>query len=118
MTAWIITKDNISPIFDEYEKHSHKGLGRCDKCDRGVTGPRTASEADVARLMAGEGVPFRLVDDDGEIHYYGRRLEESDAGKSYGYYDELAPLDNWGTPNSGAVSQQEKNADGVWESIN
>ena len=116
MTAWIITKDNISQLFEE--KHTHKGLGKCDKCARGTYGPSTASDADHARLMAGEGIPFRLRDDDGETHYYGRRLETSDADAGYPAENELAPLDNWGTPNSGAVIQEEKNSDGEWESIN
>lgn len=98
MAAFIITKDNI------------------DSGAVGTVGPRNASEADVARLKAGEGVPFRLLDDDREVYYYGRRLEESEA--DYYAEPELAPLDCFGTPNAGAVIQEEKNAEGKWEAIN
>lgn len=100
MTAFIITKDKI------------------DSDAVGTIGPRSASEADEARLRAGEGVAFRLLDDDREVYYYGRRLEESDADAAYHGEPELAPLDCFGTPNAGAVIQEEKNADGVWEAIN
>ena len=118
MTAWIITKDNVAPMLNEFVAHTHKGLEKCPQCDRGTIGPRGASEADIARLRAGEGVPFRLLDDDREVYYYGRRLETSDADADDPAESELAPLDNWGTPNAGAVIQEEKNSDGVWESIN
>lgn len=85
---------------------------------KGLVGPRGASDADKARLEAGEGVKFRLLDDDGEVYYYGRRLEESDADDTYYGENELAPLTDFGAPNAGCTEQQEKNKDGVWESIN
>ncbi|QOP65180.1 hypothetical protein SEA_TUCK_52 [Arthrobacter phage Tuck] len=100
MTAFIITKDKI------------------DSDAVGTIGPRSASERDEARLRAGEGVAFRLLDDDREIYYYGRRLEESDADETYDGEPELAPLDCFGTPNAGAVIQEEKDADGKWAAIN
>ncbi|QOP65106.1 hypothetical protein PQE12_gp46 [Arthrobacter phage Adumb2043] len=100
MTAFIITKDKI------------------DSDAVGTIGPRSASEADEARLRSGEGVAFRLLDDDREIYYYGRRLETSDADASYDGEPELAPLDCFGTPNAGAVIQEEKDEDGVWRAIN
>jgi len=100
MTAFIITKDKI------------------DSDAKGTIGPRSASDSDTARLKAGEGVPFRLLDDDREVYYYGRRLETSDADASYGGETELAPLDCFGGPNAGCTIQQEKNQDGVWEGIN
>ena len=108
MTAWIITKDKIADPAEPEGGHLNA---------KGLTGPRTASEEDVRRLKAGEGIPFRLLDDDGNIYYYGRRLETSDADEGYGAETEFAPLDNFGRPNAGAVTQQEKNADGVWESL-
>lgn len=110
MTAFIITKDNV-----------HKSLVDMIpdiRNDVGTVGPRDATDADEARLKAGEGVKFRLLDDDGEIYYYGLRLEESDADETYDGEPELAPLDCFGTPNAGAVIQEEKNADGKWEAIN
>lgn len=114
MTAFIITKDNVA---DEADKVAHPE-GRSNLYAKGLIGPRTASEADEARLRAGEGVPFRLLDDDRNVYYYGRRLEESDADESYYGEPELAPLDCFGTPNAGAVIQEEKNKDGKWEPIN
>jgi len=99
MTAFIITRD----VIDDGEAV-------------GTIGPRTACESDVDRLARGEGVEFRLLDDDGEVYYYGRRLEESDA--TYGGEPELAPLDCFGAPNAGCTIQEEKNKEGKWEAIN
>lgn len=114
MTAFIITKDNVA---DEADKAA-RPEGKSNLYAKGLIGPRSASEADEARLTAGEGVAFRLLDDDGNVYYYGRRLEESDADADYHGEPELAPLDCFGTPNAGAVIQEEKNADGKWEAIN
>ena len=114
MTAWIITKDKLA---SEEDKQAHPE-GKCNAYAKNLTGPRTASDKDVARLMAGEGIPFRLLDDDGEIYYYGRRLETSDADEGYYAENELAPLDNFGLPNAGCAIQEEKNKDGKWEAIN
>lgn len=105
MTAWIIVKDKI------------------ESDAVGVTGPRTASESDVKRLQAGEGVRFRMLDDDGEIYYYGRQLAESDADSGYGGETEFAPLDNFGTPNAGCTEIQfdygvkDDKGKVVWESL-
>lgn len=114
MTAFIITKDNVA---DEADKAAHPE-GQSNFYAKGLIGPRSASERDVERLRAGEGIPFRLLDDDRNVYYYGRRLEESDADATYGGEPELAPLDCFGTPNAGAVIQEEKNAEGKWEAIN
>lgn len=110
MTAFIITKDNVYKSLVDMISDIRN--------DVGTVGPRDATDADEARLVAGEGVKFRLLDDDGEIYYYGRRLEESDADKTYNGDPELAPLDCFGMPNAGAVIQQEKNANGKWEAVN
>jgi hypothetical protein len=110
MTAWIITKDKI------------------ESDAKGVTGPGMATDNDVKRLQAGEGVRFRMLDDDGEIYYYGRQLETSDCTGAYedGYYgaeSEFAPLDNFGRPNAGCTEIQfdrgAKDAKGkvIWESL-
>lgn len=117
MTAWIITKDKVA---DEADKAAHPN-GGSNLYALNLIGPSQASKHDEERLKAGEGIPFRLLDDDGEIYYYGRRLEESDCTDWYEDHigeSELAPLDNFGAPNAGCVTQQEKNADGKWESIN
>lgn len=114
MTAFIITKDKIA--WDGEPEGTNLNA-------KGLIGPRSASDADEARLRAGEGIKFRLLDDDGEVYYYGRRLETSDCTEAYedGYYggqSELAPLDCFGGPNAGCTIQEEKNEDGKWEAIN
>lgn len=114
MTAWIITQDLIA---DEEDRKAYPE-GGSNFHAVGMTGPREASEQDIARLKAGEGIEFRLLDDDREVYYYGRRLEKSDADAYYDYYTELAPLDNFGMPNAGCVIQEEKNKEGKWEAIN
>lgn len=114
MTAWIITKDKIADGSEREGTNSNA---------KGLTGPRSASENDIARLKAGEGIRFRMLDDDGEIYYYGRWLEESDAGKGYYAEPEFSPLDNFGTPNAGCTEIQydygKKDAKGkvIWESL-
>jgi hypothetical protein len=100
MTAFIITRDLID-----------------DGMAVGVVGPGNASDKDEARLKAGEGIEFRLLDDDGEVYYYGRRLEESDAGKDYEVESEFAPLECWGLPNAGCTIQEEKNKEDKWEAL-
>lgn len=114
MTAWIITKDLIA---EEEDRKAYPEGGR-NAYAVNLIGPRNASSRDIARLKAGEGIRFRLLDDDREVYYEGRRLEESDASVGYRGEDELAPLDNFGTPNAGCVIQQELNKEGKWEAIN
>lgn len=110
MTAFIITKDKVAP--------SLKDILPDIEDDVGTIGPSGASVSDMARLRAGEGIAFRLLDDDGEVYYHGRRLEHSSCDRFYGGEHELAPLDCFGTPNAGAVIQEERNKDGKWEAIN
>lgn len=115
MTAWIITEDKVA---DADDREDHEGHGGCNLYAVGLTGPQQASERDVERLKAGEGIEFRLLDDDREVYYVGRRLETSDADARYPGEPELAPLMDFGMPNAGAVIQEEKNANGEWEAIN
>ena len=112
MTAFIITRDYVA---SEQDKKDYPN-GKSNLHAKGLIGPRNASDADEARLRAGEGIKFRLLDDDGNVYYHGRRLEESDAFATYDAEHELAPLDCFGAPNAGAVTQQEKNAEGKWSS--
>lgn len=95
MTAWIITKDKVYADL--------KDLLPDIKSDKGLTGPRSASEKDLERLRNGEGKRFRMLDDDGNIYYYGRWLEDDECTAEYEGDPELAPLDNFGMPNAGAV---------------
>lgn len=124
MTAWMITKDKIAEESDIAENPE----GGCNAYAKGLTGPRTATDADIARLKAGEGKRFRMLDDDGEIYYYGRQLETSECTLEYeegffGQDSEFAPLENFGTPNAGCTEIQfdngAKDSTGnvVWETL-
>jgi hypothetical protein len=83
-----------------------------------ISGPSGITDKDKARLEAGEGIEFKLADDDGEVYYIGRRLEESSADHWYQAETELAPLDCFGGPSAGCTMQLERNAEGKWEAIN
>jgi hypothetical protein len=98
MTAWIITKDKITD----------GGTEGTNLNARMLIGPGIATPGDKARLLTGEGRRFRLLDDDGEIYYYGRQLIESECTEEYeegmfGGDSELAPLDDFGRPNAGCT---------------
>jgi hypothetical protein len=86
MYGWIITKD-------------HLGDG-----EEGIMGPSWITPDMSARLKAGEGEPFRLFDDDGELYYTGRAID------CY----EGEPLWDFGAPNAGCTYMEEK-VDGKWE---
>lgn len=79
MAHWTITKDNI------------------DGDAVGVVGPSTATLS-IDEIKA-TGQRFRLLDDDGEIYYYGRAVLDDDD-------DGFEPLDDFGTPNAGCTSIQ------------
>lgn len=115
--AWIITHVNVND------------LGEDCADEKGTMGPRRATPEMQARLQAGEGHTFRLLDDDGIWYYRGRIIFSVDGGpaqvKSFnGRYadwvvcgglqkdddadgnDEFGPLDDFGTPNAGATEIQ------------
>lgn len=107
--AWIITKD-YAPEPGAPEGTNLNAVG--------VVGPADAPDDLAARLRAGAGLRFRMKDDDGETYYDGR-LVARDMGAPiavkdaegfsgpivYGGPEELmAPLDDFGTPNAGAVT--------------
>lgn len=105
MAAFIITRDYIS-------EGSAKATG--------TIGPRNASDRDEARLRRGEGTKFRMLDDDGNVYYHGRRLDGSDCEAEYEEYNgepEFSPLDCFGRPNAGCTDIQEKDENGKWRSI-
>lgn len=72
-----------------------------------VVGPRTASDADVARLVAGEGIRFKLYDDDDELYYEGRELNDIS----------FAPLDDYGMPNAGAAHLKYLDPNKGWRTL-
>ena len=86
--AWIITKDLI------------------DTDAVGVIGPRGVSETATAKLEAGDGFKFRMLDDDGEPYYHGLSSEA----------DTFDPLDDFGMPNAGCTDIQYRGRGG-WESL-
>lgn len=113
MTAWIITKDKIADT-DEPEGTNLNA--------KGLIGPGIATENDIKRLRAGEGRKFRMLDDDGEVYYYGRVLEDDECTDEYesgmfGGDGECAPFDDFGRPNAGCTQLEYKNADGKWEGL-
>lgn len=105
MTAFIIDRDHLHAKYPELTSRI------------GTVGPSGASDRDVARLVGGEGIAFKLYDDDGILYFSGRRLEESDCDEFYDSEPELAPLDCFGMPDAGCTSQREKNDDGQWVSL-
>lgn len=114
MTAWIITKDKIA---DESEPEG------TNLNAKGLIGPGIASDRDKARLLAGEGRRFRMLDDDGEVYYYGRNLEDDDCTEAYeegmwGGDGDTAPFDDFGRPNAGCAqleyAEKDENGKTKW----
>jgi hypothetical protein len=126
--AWIIDRDHM-PDTDAPEGSYLNA--------KGLTGPSTATDALLARLKAGEGVKFRMYDDDGEIYYTGRLVladgDENVTTTTSEHYrhpivnggtvfaaDESAsfgPLRDFGTGNAGATEIRYRDAAGVWGSL-
>ena len=101
--AFLITRDFIT-------RKGEAGYGH------GVQGPRTARPETLARLDAGEGEPFRLLDDDQIVYYHGRFIDDSEA-EDYDAEPEFQPLDCYGTPNAGAAWIQYENAHAQWATL-
>ena len=90
--GWIITKDKVS-----------------EGADEGVAGPRGLEDKVFLRLKAGEGLKWRMRDDDGEVYYEGRYIGDTSE-------DLFAPLDDFGMPNAGCTDI-EYFENGKWEYI-
>lgn len=75
--AWTIDSDHIDP-------------GRPTP----KIGPSNAPTALVDRLRNGEGHPFRMYNDSGDLYYSGRIV---------GKFDGAEPLDEFGRPNAKAT---------------
>lgn len=80
--CWTITKDHIA---DETAKQGTNSNAV------GVIGPRGATMTHDEIVK--QGVKFKMYDDDGELYYEGYLV----GGNG------LEPLDDFGTPNAGAV---------------
>ncbi len=104
--GWIITKDNL------HEQWAKEGIADpSDKPAVGVIGPRSVPDSIVKQLKAGKGVPFKMYDDDGTLYYSGRYIGPMDETA-------FAPLEDFGTPDSGATSIKYRNRDtGKWETL-
>lgn len=101
--AFIITRDSITPKGEE-------GYGT------GTIGPRTARPDTIARLKAGEGESFRLLDGDGIVYYHGLFIDD-DEREGYDAESEFQPLDCYGTPNAGCAWIEYRNAAGEWKEL-
>jgi hypothetical protein len=100
--AWVITKDHL---FED---------GTDDRDKTGTSGPHDATDAQLEQARAGAGWPFKMYDDDGILYYEGRCWSEH----GYGDEDLFRPLDDFGTPNAGAVTIKYRHPDsGKWEPL-
>lgn len=102
--GWVIDKDKIASEEDK-EKYPD---GECNLHAVGLMGPSNISEKCQADLKAGKGEKFKMYDDDGELYYIGRYLEDSE---SEFHEDEFQPLDNFGLPNAGCTYLKYKNSE-------
>lgn len=66
-----------------------------------------ASYTSHAELIEKYPLPFRLLDDDGNLMYEGRAKEEL-----------LSPLDEYGEPNAGCTQIQYRDRHNEWVTIN
>jgi hypothetical protein len=99
--AWIIDKDHLDL--------------ESSRDEAGTMGPRDAPDHLCEQLVAGEGVPFRIFDDDGELYYSGR-IMFTDPPVAFGDFPEEAfgPLWDFAGPNAGATEIHYQNDAGKW----
>lgn len=97
--GWIIDIDHLAieyPTFGD---------------ETGTMGPINISDEITALLNKGEGIPFRMYDDDGELYYSGRIIVPDD--------DDLRfrPLSDFGEPNAGCTEIRYQNSEDNWETL-
>lgn len=90
MYGWKITKNKI------------------DDGNNLFSGPRNISYDSLKALRDGQGEKFRLIDDDGEIYFYGRIV---------GDYNGFEPLDDLGTAYGCTVIEYKNKETGIWEML-
>lgn len=95
--GWMIDKDHAA------DKSAPEGTNANAV---GMMGPSDITEANEARLKAGEGVPFQMCDDDGVV-YEGRYVRGQNT------LIDFHPLDEFGTPNYGCTDIKYLE-NGVW----
>jgi len=113
--GWIITKDLLA------EETLRTGEGDGFVTEVGVIGPSNIHPGLEARLANGEGLRFRMKDDDGEVMYEGRIVFEDHDIKVTRYVpfdgvrftrgitdsvpeEGFGPLNDFGMPNAGCTS--------------
>lgn len=95
--AWVIDKDLLAERWSDIKSRA------------GVNGPGNADPTLLARLAAGEGDKFRMLDDDDEVYYEGRIV-----GDNYGY----EPLEDFGEGDAGCTQIQYRSRNGRrWENL-
>lgn len=108
--AWVIERDHL----DKPGKDPHTA--------KGLTGPSAAPQELLDRLERGQGVRFRMYDGDGELYFTGRVLALNEDGTTQAFKDAgdefMAPLDDFGGPDSGCVEIRYRNTETrEWESL-
>jgi len=84
----------------------------------GTIGPRDAPDDLIARLHRGEGQPFRLYDDDGELYYSGRIVSDPPTPDRSPGDDAFGPLNDFGEPNAGCTEIRYRSGPkGSWETL-
>lgn len=81
--AWRIDKDHLYTEEDSFTPN-----------EAGIQGPRDASEELLSALASGQGMTFKMYDDDDILYYTGRIV---------GDYEGDEPLSDFGMPNAGCV---------------
>jgi hypothetical protein len=100
--GWLITEDHLA------EPGAPSGTNQNAV---GVIGPRDIDPAIEARLKAGEGDVFQMLDSDGELYYAGIAiLDETSC-------DGFEPLTDYGSPNAGASDIRYRRGDGSWDHL-
>ncbi len=106
--AWTIIRDFIA---DEIPLE-RMGI---DSVPVVISGPYGATQEQLTKVMSA-GVPFKIYDDDGIKYYEGRFWADDGSGSNS--EDAMAPLDDYGTPNAGAVTIKYRNPDtGKWDTL-
>lgn len=111
--AWMIDTDKIADPEEE---------APCNSNAVGMMGPRDAPQELLDMLKKGIGRRFKMYDDDGELYYEGIILVVEDINDiptdslSETYF---GPLQDFGTPNAGAVhiKYKKRGSTGTWETL-
>jgi hypothetical protein len=102
--GWVITVDKNADELEPVGTNSNA---------KGMMGPSNIPEDLRLRLEQGEGITFKMYDDDGNLYYIGRIITNGENDEQL-----FAPLDDFGMPNAGATEIKYKSATtNEWETI-